>query len=208
MLANLACCFGIISVIFYSLHDMIGGANYKGYNWMSQAVSDLTSLDAPSFYIANKYLTIYKISNLISCALLCIINSEKNRILKLGIYLFALMNGISFIGYTLFPLTSAGYDGSIQSFIHAYIITGSVALLSIVSIFLIAGGSLKDKDIVFGLLSILSLILMFVGAFGVAKFSKQYFGLFERFGIYSTVVFTGIIGIKSFLSEKLKNKYE
>ncbi len=208
MLANLACCFGIISVIFYSLHDMIGGANYKGYNWMSQAVSDLTSLDAPSFYIANKYLTIYKISNLISCALLCIINSEKNRILKLGIYLFALMNGISFIGYTLFPLTSAGYDGSIQSFIHAYIITGSVALLSIVSIFLIAGGSLKDKDIVFGLLSILSLILMFVGAFGVAKFSKQYFGLFERFSIYSTVVFTGIIGIKSFLSEKLKNKYE
>jgi len=208
MLANLACCFGIISVIFYSLHDMIGGANYKGYNWMSQAVSDLTSLDAPSFYIANKYLTIYKISNLISCALLCIINSEKNRILKLGIYLFALMNGISFIGYTLFPLNSAGYDGSIQSFIHAYIITGSVALLSIVSIFLIAGGSLKDKDIVFGLLSILSLILMFVGAFGVAKFSKQYFGLFERFSIYSTVVFTGIIGIKSFLSEKLKNKYE
>ena len=208
MLTNFACCFGIISVIFYLLHDIIGSANYKGYNWMSQAVSDLTSLDSPSFYIANKYLTIYKISNLISCALLCIINSEKNRILKLGIYLFALMNGISFIGYTLFPLTSAGYDGSIQSFIHAYIITGSVALLSIVSIFLIAGGSLKDKDIVFGLLSILSLILMFVGAFGVAKFSKQYFGLFERFGIYSTVVFTGIIGIKSFLSEKLKNKYE
>ena len=208
MLANLACCFGIISVLFYLLHDVIGGANYKGYNWMSQAVSDLTSIDSPSFYIANKYLTIYKIANFICCVLLCIINSEKNRILKIGIYLFTLMNVISFIGYTLFPLTSAGYDGSIQSFIHVYIITGSVVLLSIISISLISVGSFKDKDKVFGLLSILSLILMFVGAFGVTKFSKQYFGIFERFSIYSTVIFTGIIGIKTSVFKKVKRKFE
>ena len=208
MLSNLACCFGIISVIFYLLHDVIGGVNYKDYNWMSQAVSDLTSINAPSFYIANKYLTIYKISNFICCTLLCIINNDKNRILKIGVYLFTLMNGISFIGYTLFPLSSAGYDGSIQSFIHVYIITVSVVLLSIISISLIAVGSFLEKDKVFGLLSILSLILMFVGAFGAAKFSKQYFGLFERFSIYSTIIFTGMFGIKSFLSKHLKRKYE
>ena len=208
MLTNLACCFGIISVIFYLLHDVIGGAHYKGYNWMSQAVSDLTSIDSPSFYIANKYLTIYKISNFICCVLLCIINSEKNRILKIGVYLFTLMNGISFIGYTLFPLSSSGYDGSFQSFIHVYIITGSVVLLSIISISLISVGSFKDKDKVFGLLSILSLIMMFIGAFGVSKFNQQYFGLFERFSIYSTVAFTGIIGIKSSLSINLKRKSE
>ena len=63
MLSNLACCFGIIRAIFYLLPDVIGGANYKGDNWMSQAVRNLTSMDSPSFYIANKYLTIYKISN-------------------------------------------------------------------------------------------------------------------------------------------------
>ena len=206
MLTNFACCFGIISVIFYLLHDIIGAANYKGYNWMSQAVSDLTSLDSPSFYIANKYLTIYKISNFICCALLCIINNEKNRILKIGIYLFTLMNGISFIGYTLFPLSSSGYDESIQSFIHVYIITGSVVLLSIISISLISVGSFKEKDKVFGLLSILSLIMMFIGAFGVTKFNIQYFGLFERFSIYSTVLFTGIIAIKSCFSKKVKRK--
>lgn len=45
------------------------------------------------------------------------------------------MNFISAIGYALFPLSSAGYDGSVQSFIHAYILTALV-ILSIVSLVL------------------------------------------------------------------------
>ena len=79
------------------------------------------------------------------------------------------MNGISFIRYTLFLLSSEGYDGSIQSFILVYIITISVVLLSIISIGLISVSRFKDKDKVFRSISILSLIMMFVGSFGVTK---------------------------------------
>ncbi len=33
---------GILNVVFYLLHDCIGARFYPGYNWMAQAVSDLT----------------------------------------------------------------------------------------------------------------------------------------------------------------------
>ena len=42
---------GIMALVFYILHDLIGGLYYPDYEWMKQAVSDLTALDAPSYQI-------------------------------------------------------------------------------------------------------------------------------------------------------------
>ena len=200
-LINWLCLTGIISIIFYLLHDIVGAMNYPGYNWMSQAVSDLTATDAPSFVVASGFVTIYKIFNCLCCALLCIlIKNEKSKSLRLGVYLFSIMNFISSIGYALFPLSSAGYDGSIQSFIHVYILTALVVILSIISLILISVGSLKgnNKHILLGILAIISLVLMFTGAVGSANVSKEIFGIFERFSTYSAVVFTGILGLYGF----------
>ena len=88
-LINWLCLSGILSVIFYLLHDVIGTMNYSGYNWMSQAVSDLTATDSPSFVIASGYVTVYKILNCLCCALLCtLIKHEKSKTLRIGVYLF------------------------------------------------------------------------------------------------------------------------
>ena len=198
-LINWLCLSGVISIIFYLLHDIIGAMNYPGYNWMSQAVSDLTSTDAPSFVVASGFVTVYKILNCLCCALLCIlIKKEDKKTLRLGVYLFSIMNFISAIGYALFPLSSAGYDGSIQSFIHVYILTALVVILSIISLILIAIGSFKSKYKLLGVLAIISLVLMFIGAVGSANVSKDIFGIVERFSTYSAVVFTGILGIFGF----------
>ena len=146
-LVNWLCLSGIISIIFYLLHDIVGAMNYSGYNWMSQAVSDLTATDAPSFVVASGFVTVYKILNCLCCALLCIlIKNEKKKILRVGVYLFSIMNLISAIGYALFPLSSSGFDGSIQSIIHVYVLTALVVLMSIISLILIAVGSLKGEN--------------------------------------------------------------
>ena len=200
-LINWLCLTGFISVIFYLLHDIVGAMNYPGYNWMSQAVSDLTATDAPSFVVASGFVTVYKILNCLCCTLLCILIKNGNKkSLRLGVYLFSIMNFISAIGYALFPLSSAGYDGSVQSFIHVYILTALVVILSIISLILIAIGSLKGKDKhkLLGILAIVSLLLMFIGAVGSANVSKEMFGVIERFSTYSAVVFTGILGIYGF----------
>ena len=202
-LINYLCLSGVISIIFYLLHDVVGSLNYPGYNWMSQAVSDLTATDSPSFVVANGFVTVYKIFNCLCCALLCIlIKNENKKSLRLGVYLFSIMNFISAIGYALFPLSSAGYDGSVQSFIHVYVLTIVVVILSIISLILIAVGALKEKHKLLGILAIVSLVLMFIGAVLSANVPKEIFGVFERFSTYSAVVFTGILGLYGYKYEK------
>lgn len=200
-LINWLCLSGVLSIVFYLLHDIIGAMYYPNYNWLSQAVSDLTASDSASFVVASGFVTVYKILNCLCCALLCIlVKNEKNKSFKIGIYLFSIMNYISAIGYALFPLSSSGYDGSIGTFIHTYILTTLVVLLSIISLVLIAVGSLKGKNKrkLLGILAIISLVLMFAGAAGSANVPKEYFGVVERFSTYSAVIFTGILGIYGF----------
>ena len=114
--------------------------------------------------------------------------------------MFSIMNYISGIGYALVPLSSSGFDGSIQSIIHVYVITLLVVLLSIVSLILIAVGSFKGKKKhrYLGWLAIFTFILMFIGAIGSNAVPKEYFGLLERFSTYSVVIFTGILGLYGF----------
>ena len=190
---------GVASIVFYLLHDIVGAMNYPGYDWTSQAVSDLTAIDAPSFVIASGFVTVYKILSCLCCALLCVlIGDEEKRSLRFGVYLFAIMNLISAIGYALFPLSSAGYDGSLQSFVHVYVLTALVVLLSIVSLVLIAVGALKSRYRLLGVLAIFALALMFVGAVGSGSVPKEVFGILERFSTYSAVAFTGVLGVFGF----------
>ncbi|MDO5475286.1 MAG: DUF998 domain-containing protein [Candidatus Saccharibacteria bacterium] len=129
-LINWLCLTGILAALFYLLHDIIGGMNYPGYDWKAQAVSDLTASDALSFAVASGLSAIYGIFSCLVSALLCIlIQNEKSKTLRIGVYLYAMMNFVSAIGYALFPLSSAGYDGSVQSFIHVYLFSGLVVLM-------------------------------------------------------------------------------
>ena len=39
-LINWLCLSGVLSIVFYLLHDIIGAINYLGYNWLSQTVGE------------------------------------------------------------------------------------------------------------------------------------------------------------------------
>lgn len=196
---NWLCLTGILSLIFYILHDVVGTLNYPGYNWTREAVSDLTATDSPVYGIAHSLSLVYGILSCLCSLLVCIlVKKEEKKILRLGVYLFTTMNFILAIGYSLFPLSSKGYDGSFQSFMHVYVITIAVVLLSIISLILISVGAFKSKKKLLGTLSIVALFLMFFGAAGSGILPKSVFGIVERFSTYSAVVFTAILGIYGF----------
>lgn len=191
---------GPLCVLFYVLHDVIGALNYPGYDPMGQAVSDLTATDAPSFAAAIGYSNVYGILCCICCIMLCLlVNNAENKFLRRGIYAFTVMSFISAIGYSLFPLSSAGYDGSIQSFVHVYIVTILVVILSIVSMVSIAVGCFKTNRKTLAIITVIALLCMFVGAAGSQMVPQDMFGLVERFSTYSAVVFTGILGIYGYI---------
>ena len=193
---------GVLSVLFYFLHDVIGARYYPGYEWTKQAVSDLTATDAPSFAVASGFVTVHKIFSCVCSAFLCVMVKSEHKVFRVGVYLYTLMNAISAIGYALFPLSGSGYDGSVQSFIHVYVLTALVVFLSIVSLILITIGSFKGKNRLLGILSIAALLSMFFGAVGSFNMPKEIFGLIERFSTYSAVIFTGVLGGYGFLLHK------
>lgn len=194
-LCRLFCLSGVLGVFFYLLHDVVGAMYYPGYNWMRQAVSDLTATDASSFAVANGFSSVYGILSCVCCLFVCVLAVNSGKWLKRGIVLFTAMNCVSAVGYSLFPLSGAGYDGSIQSFIHVYVVTAAVVLLSVVSLIMIAVGAFKGRKRLLGILAVLSFVFMFIGAVGSASVPQAYFGVVERFSTYSAVVYTAILGV-------------
>ena len=200
-LTNWFCLSGVIGLVFYILHDVVGAMYYPNYDWMSQAVSDLTAINSPSFVIASGLSSIYGIFSCLCCAMVCVVVQGKtNRILRLGVYLFTAMNFISAVGYSLFPLSESGYAGSFQDIMHLYVVTALVVALSIASLVLIAVGGFKSKvSNPLAVISLISLGFMFLGVIGVNVVPADYFGIPERFSVYSAVVFAAVLGVYGYL---------
>lgn len=157
---------GVISLLSYTAAGFFSPFAYEGYDWMSQAVSDLSAANAPSGELWNQLSSLYSLCGIVSIMMVCVyIQNKLNKTLRIGIYLFALMNWISAVGYALFPLSNSGYNETFQDFMHIYVVTASVVLLSIVSLLFIMVGGYREKE--YRSLSIwaaLALLLMFSGA--------------------------------------------
>jgi hypothetical membrane protein len=188
---------GIVAAVFYFLHVYYGIQNYPNYNSLSQAVSDLTATDAPSFIVASRFSALYSMFSVLCCTSLCLIVSNQiNKTFRLGIYLYTIMMWVSSVGYTLFPLSSKGFQGTFQDIMHFYVVTIPVVLLSIVSLILIFIGGRKNKETkVIAILGLITLLLMFLGSIGTGVAPKDYFGVFERFSVFSVVIYTALLGL-------------
>ena len=195
---------GVVAAVFYFLHVYFGTQNYPNYNSFSQAVSDLTATDAPSFVIASRFSALYSLFSVLGCTFLCLIVSNQiNKTFRLGIYLYTIMNWVSSVGYTLFPLSSKGFQGTFQDIMHFYVVTISVVLLSIASLILIfIGGRRNEETKGIAILGLIALLSMFLGSIGTGVAPKEYFGVFERFSVYSVVIYTALLGLFGYTYKK------
>lgn len=127
-----------------------------------------------------------------------IIQGQKTRRLRAGVYLFAIMEWVSAIGYRMFPLSDSGYAGAFQDMMHI-VVTALVVLLSIVSLSVIVSAGLKDKSCRFyGVCAAITLGMMIIGAMGMKIVPAQYFGVVERFSVFAATGFNAALGIHLF----------
>lgn len=127
-----------------------------------------------------------------------IIQGQKTRRLRAGVYLLAIMEWVSAIGYRMFPLSDSGYAGAFQDVMHM-VVTALVVLLSIVSLSVIVSAGLKDKSCRFyGVCAAIALGMMIVGAMGMKIVPAQYFGVVERFSVFAATGFNAELGIHLF----------
>ena len=190
---------GILSFLSYTAAVVFSPLAYPGYNWMAQAVSDLSAADAPSLALWNQLSALYNVCEVVCATVVCIgMQGRKTKLLRTGIYMFAVMEWISAVGYRMFPLSSSGYAGSFQDIMHM-VITAAVVLLSIISLVLIIIAGIKNKACrSYGICAGIALFMMLVGAMGMKIVPADYFGIIERFSVFAATGFNAALGLHLF----------
>ena len=192
---------GVISLLSYTAAVVFAPLAYPEYNWIAQSVSDLSAANAPSKMLWEQLSSLYGVCGIISIMMVCVyIGGRLNKTLRVGIYLFAAMNWVSTVGYSLFPLSDSGNAGTLQDIIHIYVVTVSVVLLSIASLVVIMIGGYRDKRYrSLAVWATAALLLMFAGAIGTNIVPKEFFGIPERFSVFAATGFNAVLGIYLFL---------
>ena len=190
---------GVVSFLSYTAAVVFAPLAYPGYNWMAQAVSDLSAANAPSLALWNQLSALYNVCEVVCVTVVCIgIQGRKTKLLRSGIYLFAVMEWISAVGYRMFPLSSNGYAGAFQDVMHMAV-TALVVLLSIVSLVIIIVAGAKSKSCrSYGVCAAVALAMMLVGAMGMKIVPAAYFGVVERFSVFAATGFNAALGIHLF----------
>lgn len=191
---------GVISLLSYTTAVIFSPLAYPGYNWVAQAVSDLSAVNAPSKMLWSQLSSMYEACGMISIMMVCVfIKGKLNKRLRFGIYLFAVMNWVSCIGYAMFPLTDSGFAGEFQDIMHI-VVTVLVIALSVISLVVIMlGGYRYSQYKSLAIWATVALLLMFAGAIGINIVAKEYVGIPERFSVFAATGFNAVLGVYLFL---------
>ncbi len=192
---------GVLSFVSYAAAVIFAPLAYPGYDWLSQAVSDLSAANAPSLGLWNQLSAFYNVCEVVCVTVVCVgIGGQKSRLLRAGVYSFAVMEWLSAVGYRAFPLSNSGYDATFQDVMHM-IITAFVVFLSIVSLVLIIIAGVKSKSCrSYGICAAVALGMMLIGALGTAVVPKAYFGVAERFSVFAATGFNAALGLHLFFN--------
>jgi len=198
---------GVIGVLFYFLHVILGTLFYEGYNPTAQAISDLTASNSPSRNIAMPFSFFYGIFTVIFSIYFFVYFKQKiNKFVTFGAGFFCFMTIVSFLGYTFFPLSESGYAGTFQDKMHM-VVTIIVVLFTITALILFIIGFFKTEKLKYiGIISLCIFLLLLTGSMLMNILPKEYFGIAERINVYSIVIYTGILSF--WMCKYIKNNYE
>lgn len=193
---------GVVSFLSYALAVIFSPLAYPGYHPLAQAVSDLSAADAPSLALWNQLSAGYNACDVVCATIVCVgIQGQKTKLLRAGIYLFAIMEWISALGYRMFPLSTSGYAGTFQDVMHL-IVTALVVLLSIVSLSVIILAGAKSRDCrSYGICAGAALLLRLTGALGMKLVPAGFFGVVERFSVFAVTGFNAALGVHLFCTK-------
>ncbi len=141
---------GIIQFLSYTAAVIFAPLAFPGYDWLSQAVSDLSAETAPSRLLWDQISALYSACCVVCPTCVCIFISERkisSKLFRTGVYLFTIMNWISRVGYQMFPLSDSGKDiAAFQEIMHI-VVTIAVVLLSIASLIILIVAGCRDKQV-------------------------------------------------------------
>ncbi len=199
---------GMVGVLFYFTHTILGNILWKEYNPITTDISSLTAEGAPNAQMLKILSFIYGICMVLMVIALIIKAFRQYRaMLRIGYIILIIMQLTSLFGYGLFPLTGDKSEMNFQNTMHI-LVTVIVVFTTIASSFLISLGYLKQERMKsLGKLTLVMAVLITVfGMFNPISMSLKLniLGLTERLVIYSIQI---LMFILSYYYTFLDNKY-
>lgn len=193
---------GVAALLSYTAAVLFSPLAYPGYDWMAQAVSDLSAETAPSKVLWNQLAAPYNICGVVCATCVSVYVSEhkiSSRLFRVGITLFTIMNWVSAVGYGMFPLADGGKEiASFQEGMHIAV-TALVVALSIASLVILIVAGCRRKGVKgIGIWAAAALGMMLIGSVGTGVAPPQYFGIVERFSVFAAVGFNAVLGLYLF----------
>lgn len=193
---------GVAALLSYTAAVLFSPLAYPGYDWMAQAVSDLSAETAPSKMLWNQLAAPYNICGVVCATCVSVYVSEhkiSSRLFRVGITLFTIMNWVSAVGYGMFPLADGGKEiASFQEGMHIAV-TALVVALSIASLVILIVAGCRRKGVRgIGIWAAAALGMMLIGSVGTGVAPPQYFGIVERFSVFAAVGFNAVLGLYLF----------
>ena len=189
---------GLLALLSYAAAVIFSPLAYPGYDWMSQAVSDLSAEAAPSRTLWNQLAAPYNLCGVVCATCVSVFVSEKkvaSKLFRAGICLFAVMNWISAVGYAMFPLADGGKEIAAAQEVMHVVVTALVVVLSVASLVCLIVAGCRRKDVRgIGICAAVALLMMLIGSVGTGIVPPEYFGVVERFSVFAAVGFNAVLG--------------
>jgi len=190
---------GMLAVVIYLLHIVIGGYLWENYSHLHQPISDLTATGAPNRFLLLLFTNIYGgLALMFAVASTFFIRKGYNRLVFWGGISFILLHIFS-ISYSFFPQDLPDAEPTFNGLMHL-VVTVLIVPFTILTPLLIGLGLRKENAWnKFGNFSLICgiLIILFGGLTGFF-FAKQlpYFGLVERINIGTLQIWTFVLSYK------------
>lgn len=190
---------GMLSVLYYTSHVVIGGWLWRGYSHLQQPISDLTATGAPNRPLVLTLSVVYGIFALLFAVLFTVIeNKQFPKVVLWGGACFIAVHVCS-VSYLFFPEDLPGAEVSFPGMMHI-VVTALIVPFTILSPLLLGMGFRKVAGWQqFGTYSIATglLIIIFGGTTAIFYAKKlPYFGLVERINIGLLQLWTLMFSLK------------
>ena len=200
--------FGMISVFFYFLYNILGNLLWTDYNAITTYISALTSEAAPNAQIIRILSDISGTCMLVMLVALVVkAKCEHNLLIQIGYATLMMLQLISTLGYALFPMKGIKLDYSyMQNVVHS-VISYNVVFFTFAAFTLMGIGYCMKKTT--RSLGITVLVFAFLlGIFGalyifILLLGYNILGLSQRLIIYTIMIVMGILSY--YHTFKLKN---
>ena len=190
---------GMLAVVIYLLHILIGGILWRTYNHLQQPISDLTATGAPNRFLLLLFTNIYGgLALIFAVSFTFFVRKERHKLVFFGGISFIILHLVS-ISYSFFPQDLPGAELSFAGMMHL-VVTILIVPFTILTPLLIGFGLKKEEAWkTLGNFSLICgfLIIVFGGLTGFF-FAKglPYFGLVERINIGTLQIWTFVMSFK------------